>query len=215
MALESLFSPAVEAYLARLAIRDLPPIFEEMHVRAARHPFPIVGPEVGRFFHQVAQLRRPRRILELGSGWGYSAIWWALGAGPQVEIDCTEYKIENIDQGQRFADTAGVGKCLSWHKGDALASARSLTPPWDIIFVDIDKHLYIEALDFARGVMRAGDLLLFDNALRHGDVAQPAEDQDEPTRVVVQMTHRLYSDQRFDVSLLPIRDGVLLARRKE
>ncbi len=215
MSLDPLHPPAVEAYLAGLAIRDLPPIFGEMHARAARHPFPIVGPEVGRFFHQLARLRRPGRILELGSGWGYSAIWWALGAGPRVEIDCTEYKLENIDQGRRFADTAGVGECLRWHKGDALASARRLAPPWDIIFVDIDKHLYGEALDFARGVMRPGDLLLFDNALRHGDVAKPAGDRDEPTRVVVRMTEQLYADPRFDVSLLPVRDGVLLARMKD
>jgi len=210
-----IFPPPVEAYLARLAIRNLPPIFDQMHVHAARHPFPIIGPEVGRFFYQMAKLRRPRRILELGSGWGYSAIWWALGAGPEVEIDCTEHKLENIDQGRRFAKEAGVFDCLRWHKGDALKSARDLEPPWDIIFVDIDKHEYGHALDFAREVMRPGDALLFDNALRHGDVAKPAGDQDEPTRVVVEMTSRLFNDTSFDTSLLPVRDGILLAVRRE
>jgi caffeoyl-CoA O-methyltransferase len=214
MPTSEIISEPVEVYLARLAIRGLPPIFEEMHARAARHPFPIVGPEVGRFFHQLARLRRPKRILELGSGWGYSAIWWALGAGPDVEIDCTEYKLENIDQGQRFVAAAGVRDCIRWHKGDALKSARELTPPWDIIFVDIDKHEYGAALDFARGVMRPGDVLLFDNALRHGTVAKPSEDQDEPTRVVVGMTDSLYADEDFDTSLLPIRDGVLMAVRR-
>lgn len=209
-----IFSEPIEAYLARLAARNLPAVFEEMHAEATRRCFPIVGPEVGRLFLQLARLRRPRRVIELGSGFGYSAIWWGLGSGDGVAIHCTDHDQRNIDAGRRFAQAAGVGERLHWHRGDALATARQLDGPWDIIFVDIDKQSYPEAFAWAKGVLRAGDLLLFDNMLWHGNVVQPEGDRDAATQAVVDVTEALYSDPDFDVSLLPVRDGVVVALRR-
>lgn len=209
------FQPAVEGYLARLAVtgEPLPAVFEAMHGEASRRNFPIVGPEVGRFFRQLAQLRRPARILELGSGFGYSAIWWALGC-PDAEIHLTEFKQANLDQAAAFASEAGVSAQLHYHAGDALEIARGLSGPWDIIFCDIDKQAYPAALDFAEEVLRRGDVLLFDNMLWDGRVAQPPETHDAATAAVIETTRRLYGSRDWCTSLLPVRDGVMMAVRQ-
>ena len=210
-----IFHEPVEVYLARLGTTSIPPVLAEMQDEAVRrHGFPIVGPEVGRVFCQLARLRRPKRILELGSGYGYSAIWWALGAGPGVEIHCTEFKEENIKAGQEYARRAGVAERIHFHQGDALEVAAKLDGPWDIIFVDIDKLQYARAYDFAKQHMRPGDLLLFDNMLWHGEVALPEDQQNETARAAVALNRRAFGDPAMDVSLLPIRDGVLFAMRK-
>lgn len=210
-----IFREPVEAYLAKLALRGaLPhPVFEAMHAEASRRNFPIIGPEVGRFFFQLASLRKPARILELGSGFGYSAIWWALGA-PKAEIHCTEHKQANIDAAMTYATEADVASRLHFHKGDALATARTLKGRWDIIFCDLDKEEYPAALGFAQGIQRPGDILLFDNMLWHGHVAEDEGDWDAATEAVVATARRLYDNAGWATSLLPIRDGVLMAVRK-
>lgn len=209
-----IFQESVELYLARLAPRHLPPVFEALHAEATRRAFPIVGPEVGRFFMQIARLRRAKRVLELGSGFGYSAIWFALGCGEGAEIHCTEYNEDNIAAGRVFARQAGVENRLHWHSGEALGNARAIPGNWDIIFCDIDKEDYPQAYDFARERMRMGDVLLFDNVLWHGRVAEPAGQHDEQTARVIELTTRAYADNGMDVSLLPIRDGILMCVKK-
>ncbi|MCB2154278.1 O-methyltransferase [bacterium] len=210
-----IFHQPVEVFLAQLGKTNVPELLSEMQDEAVRRGgFPIVGPEVGRFFLQLARLRRPKRILELGSGYGYSAIWWALGAGPDVEIQCTEYKQENADAGMEYARRAGVADCITYHVGDALENAAKLEGPWDIIFADIDKIQYPRAYDFAKEHMRSGDLLMFDNMLRHGDVANPDKQEDETVKAIVGLDKRAFSDPDMDASLIPIRDGILLTMRK-
>ena len=104
-----IFDPEIEAYLARTALLGEPPhpVFEKMRLLGNERPFPIVGPEVGRFFLQLAAIRRPKRILELGSGFGYSALWWAFGCR-EAEIHLTEYKQENLDDADGFFRTIHV-----------------------------------------------------------------------------------------------------------
>jgi caffeoyl-CoA O-methyltransferase len=149
-------------------------------------------------------------VLELGSGFGYSAVWWALGA-PDAEIHCTEYRDEHIALGRRFAAEAGVADRLHWHQGEALALAESLPGPWDLVFCDVDKKDYPRAFALAAERLAPGGMLVFDNALRNGDVALAPGHQTPPVAAVVELTRMLYADARFDVSLLPVRDGVLLA----
>jgi len=198
-------------YLRNLAETCLSDPFPAMHNEARRRNFPIVGPEVGRFFLQFARLRQPRRILEIGSGFGYSAIWWALGAGPDVEIHCTEFDRKNVDLGREFSEQAGVSDRITWHQGDGLEIARRLDGPWDIIFCDADKHTYPLAWEFARNSLRPGDALLFDNMIWRGRVALPEKDWDRETEAIVRTTRLIYAAEDWDASLLPLRDGVLLA----
>lgn len=212
---DAIFHEPVEVYLARLATGTLPhPVFEQMHEEASRRNFPIVGPEVGRFFLQLAAIHRPTRILELGSGFGYSGLWWAFGH-PNAEIHLTEFKQSNLDIARAYATTAGRTHQFHYHAGDALRTARALPGTWDIIFADIDKNEYPAVVDFAEERLRADGLLLFDNMLWRGQVALPEEDWDPQTEAIVVTTRRLYNEGGWHTSLIPLRDGVLLAVRDE
>lgn len=210
----AIFQQPVEGYLARLAISSPPPhpVMEEMRVHGTKRNFPIVGPEVGRFFLQLAAIRRPRRILELGSGFGYSAAWWAMGC-PNSEIHLTDFDAKNLAEAKSFCQRLGILDRLVMHEGDALEIGKNLDGPWDIIFCDIDKKDYPKAVDLANEVQRPGDLLLFDNMLRHGEVAAPESEWNDPTRGVIETTRKLYNDPAWAVSLLPVRDGVSMALR--
>jgi predicted O-methyltransferase YrrM len=210
-----IFVDRVQEYLNQAAHwgPGIPPVLEHMEAEGRERKFPIVGPEVGRFFAQLAAVRRARRILELGSGYGYSALWWTVG-NREVEVDCTEYDEENIKRGMAYAREAGVADRIHFHKGDALESARRLEGPWDLVFCDIDKGQYPAALEFAAECLRPGDLLLFDNMLWHGRVGEAESEWEASTRAVVETTRRIYEDERFLASLLPIRDGVLMALRR-
>lgn len=212
----TIFHQPIEIYLARLALKgELPlPVFQDMHVEASQRCFPIVGPEVGRFFRQLATLHRPRRILELGSGFGYSAQWWALGA-PEAEIHLTDWDQANLDQADNYAQRSGIAHRLRYHQGEALAIAAELAGPWDLIFCDINKEDYPKAVEFARQALRPGGVFVLDNMLRHGNVADPAAEQTESTRGVLEATRLLYEDPLWMCSLLPIRDGVAMAIRGE
>lgn len=208
-----IFSEPIEIYLARLAVRapQLPAVLEEMHAEATRRNFPIIGPEVGRFFRQLAAIHKPRRILELGSGFGYSAVWWKLGSR-ETEIHLTDYKGSNLEQAEAFLSAAGVGESVHFHAGDALRKAMALHGMFDLIFCDIDKEDYPAAVSFAEQRLVRGGLLLFDNMLWHGRVALPQEDWDRQTEAVVETTNALYASTRWECSLIPLRDGVLMAR---
>ncbi len=211
---EEIFRQPVEAYLARTALQCPPPhpVLERMRVLATERSFPIVGPEVGRFFFQLAAMNRPRRVLELGSGFGYSALWWLLGCS-ESEVHLTDFKMENLEEARAFGQEAGVADRMVFHCGGALDTARELSGPWDVIFCDIDKEDYPAALDLALQVQEPGALLLYDNMLWHGRVGEPEDAWDAQTRAVVETTRRLYDDHRWMTSLLPIRDGVLMALR--
>lgn len=208
------FQPSIEAYLAKTALLGEPPhpVFEKMRVHGNRRNFPIIGPEAGRFFLQLAAIRRPKRVLELGSGFGYSALWWAFGHR-DAEIHLTDFKRSNLDEAAGFAKEAGVESQLVYHEGSALGIAEDLDGSWDIIFCDIDKQQYPKAVDFAGRMARPGDLLLFDNMLWHGKVAISEDAMDDQTLAVIEATRRLYTSSNWAASLLPIRDGILMALR--
>ncbi len=210
-----IFDENVEVYLARLAVSGPAPhpVIREMEEEAVRRAFPIVGPEVGRFFRQIAMLTRPRRVLELGSGFGYSALWWVFGS-PETEVHLTDFDGANLELARGYAERAGVADRLHFHQGDALKVAQQLRGPWDIVFCDIDKKEYPAALGFAGEVLGPGGLLLYDNMLWDGRVVMPEGEWDENTEAVVATTRAIYRDPRWAASLLPVRDGVLMAVRR-
>src|SRR4029079_1161931 len=117
-------------------------ILEEMETLGTILNFPIVGPLVGRSLYILTRLSNPIRILELGSGYGYSAFWFALASGPETKIICTENSQENIDRAQDFLGRAGLWDKIEYHRGDALQTLRKENGEFDILFMDIDKQQY-------------------------------------------------------------------------
>ena len=202
----------VQAYLKEL--RPEPDaVRREMEALAEELDFPIVGPEVGQLLSLLARAIGARRVLELGSGYGYSALWLARAVGPDGVVHCTDGKAKNRDRAMEFLGRAGLADRVKFHVGDALMSMEKLSGPFDLVFNDLDKEHYPEVIDKVARVLRPGGLFLTDNALWDGKVTD-AKTADAATRGVQEFNRRMARHASFDAVVVPLRDGVSLAIRK-
>jgi predicted O-methyltransferase YrrM len=206
-------SAAIEKYLlALLPARD--EVLEEMEREAANREIPIVGPVVARLLFQLAQIARAQSVFELGSAIGYSTLWWARAVGETGRVVYTDSSKKNAEEARNYFERAGVARQVEIRVGDALEMLSEEKPgSYDIIFNDIDKEDYPRVLPLATGRLRKGGLLIADNALWQGDVADPNAD-DEITRGVVEFNRLLYASSDFFTTIIPVRDGVAVAQRK-
>ena len=190
---------------------DRPPVLKEMEAYAAEHHFPIIGPLVGRFLYQMTILTKAKQILELGSGYGYSAFWFSLAARTKGRITMTDTNRKNKQLAFAYFKEAGLQSQFDFRVGDALKIAKKLDGPFDIILNDINKQDYPATIDLAAARLRKGGLFLTDNVIWDGKVAE--KKQDKTTRAIVEFTRLLYQDSRFFTTIVPIRDGVSVAVR--
>jgi predicted O-methyltransferase YrrM len=197
--------PQIEAYLEGLeTTRDA--VLAEMERRAKAGDFPIVGPLVGRMLCLLARSIGARRILELGSGFGYSAYWFARALPEDGELILTEGSAKNMAQAREFFRRGGVRCRVRFEEGDAFEILDRLPGEFDIIFNDVDKDQYPTA--FHKGVprVRKGGYFLSDNMLWGGRVV---DDVSHPTtRGVLELTGLLFQAPNLYTMILPIRDGV-------
>ncbi len=202
----------VDRYLHDLANpRD--PILREMELLAAERDFPIVGPQVGRLLYVLAVATGSRRVLELGSGFGYSAYWFARAVGPEGLVVLTESSAERAAEATAFLDRGGFAGRFRVEVGNAFDVVDELEGQFDVVFNDVDKERYPEVLDVALAILRPGGLLISDNMLWFGTVLE--ENPLEPsTRGVKELTRRLFTSQQFVTSLVPMRDGVTISVRR-
>ncbi len=199
----------IEQYMRHLA-REPDPVIQEMESYAEKNGFPIIGPLVGRVLCQLALVSGARRILELGSGFGYSAFWFSRAMGEEGEIILTEFRRENLDRARSYLTRAGLRSTFHFRQGDALQTADSVDGPFDIILIDLDKHQYPAALDKALPKLRPGGIAIADNTLWSGRVLD-AETADRDTRGILEYNERVFSDPSLVTSILPIRDGVAVS----
>lgn len=188
-----------------------PSILREMEEMAAEKDFPIVGPLVGRLLYQQAVAIKARRILELGSGFGYSAFWFSLATKSKGHITMTDTDKNNKRMAFDYFKRAGLQSQFDFKVGDALKVAKRLDGPFDIILNDIDKINYPATIDLAASMLRRGGMFITDNLIWSGKVCE--RNPDETTRAIIQFTNSLYADSRFFTTIMPVRDGVAMALR--
>jgi caffeoyl-CoA O-methyltransferase len=216
---QNLLPPPVDGYLtdlARAQVRD--PVLDDMERRAQEQGFPIVGRAVGRFLEQQARAVGARRVVELGSGYGYSAYWFARAVGEHGEVVCTDRDPTNARDGEAYLRRAGLWPRVRYRVGDALQVLDEVEDELEVVFCDLDKRAYPDAWRAVRDRIRVGGLFLCDNTLWDGRVAGMARPDDDPGRTaqtehVVAMTRSVLDDERYVTSLNPTRDGVLVALR--
>ena len=206
-----LVDPGIDRYLAQFAKHN-DPVLAEMERIGAERDFPIVGPQVGRLLKALARACSARRVLELGSGFGYSAYWFLRAVGNSGFVTLTEGSKERCAEAKEFLDRGGFAGRFAIETGDALATAANITAPLDIVFCDIDKHDYPNALPVARRLLRPGGLFITDNMLWDGKVLSPPAG-DKTTAGVAELTRLLREADDFATTIVPIRDGVSVAVR--
>ena len=200
----------VEDYLyGLLPRRDA--VLREMEAYAAKHRVPIIGPAVARLMALLVKISGAQRIFEMGSAIGYSTIWLARAAGPRGEVFYTDGDAENARRATKSFRKAGVAGRIRVGVGDALDLLRKTHGLFDMIFIDVDKHQYPAALRIALSKLRRGGLLVADNSLWSGKAAHAA--RDAATRGIRQFNRAVFSHPKLCSSLLPLRDGVTIARK--
>lgn len=188
-------------------------VLQEMETRAAKQNFLIVGPLVGRFLFQYAKLIDAREVFELGSGFGYSALWFALALSEEGKVYCTERSTENLTLAHDYFRKAGVEEKLVTLHGEALELLGNTADhsQFDIILMDIDKRHYPHGLDLAWARVRKGGLLITDNTLWKGKVADAVMDAD--TEAIKAFNRRAFALPDGFATLLPVRDGVTVVMK--
>jgi caffeoyl-CoA O-methyltransferase len=205
----------VERYLRGLLDEDHP-VAAEMEARAKEHDFPIVGRVVGVTLEVLARAIGARRVFEMGSGYGYSAYWFARAVGEGGEVHMTEGDAGNQRLALEYLGRAGLADRLRSHVGNALDLIDEVDGEFDVVFCDIDKGDYPTAWAKARERIRVGGLYLCDNVLWSGRVArEDPEDDPNPgwTEAVRAHNTAVVSDDRFRSTIVPTRDGVMVALR--
>jgi predicted O-methyltransferase YrrM len=207
----------IERYLHRLAEQQhSDSLLDAMEAHAAEQGIPLVGRAAGAFLELAARAIGARRVLELGAGIGYGSLWLARAVGPGGQILSVEADPARAEAAQRFLkDWTGT---ITIRVGDAPEAVAEEVGPFDVVYCDARKDLYPKCWMAAAPLIRIGGLWLSDNALWHGG-AVTGEDVSDATAgfaAAVQSHNALVTaDARFVSSLVPIRDGVLVALRVE
>ncbi len=204
-------TPAIEDYIKEVSPQE-DPILGEMEERARREGFPIVGPLVGRVLFQLVKLGGARRILELGSGFGYSAYWFALALGGSGEITLTEFSEKNVSLARDYFRRGKILSRVHFRQEEALEVLGQLDGEFDIIFNDVEKYQYPEVFHKAVPFVRPRGLLISDNILWQGQVLEP--NPDESARGIQEYTRLIFESPDFFSTILPIRDGISISLKR-
>ncbi|HZK51744.1 MAG TPA: O-methyltransferase [Actinomycetota bacterium] len=210
-----ILNPAVDRYLGSLASTDDEPVLIEMEEYAREHGFPIVGRLCGRFLEVMARTVNAKRIFEMGSGYGYSAYWFARATGPDGEIHLTDMDPDNEKRALAFLGRAELDGPIDYHVASAFDAFNETSGEFDIVYCDIDKHEYPQAFELAKGRVRVGGLYMCDNMLWSGRVTGEEPDDSNPvlTRTIDEANKLIAADPGYRSFILPIRDGVVCAIR--
>jgi caffeoyl-CoA O-methyltransferase len=200
----------VEEYITGLSPkRDA--VISEMERYAKRNDVPIIGPVVARTIYLLAQISGAKRMFEMGSAIGYSTIWLARAAGPGAEVYYTDGDPANAVRARGYFQRAGVDNCIQIMTGDAVNLIDQVPGDFDLIFIDVDKHQYPEALAKAVPRLRSGGLLITDNVLWSGRVTTNAKDAS--TRAIQKFNKLIYSSGELFPVIIPLRDGIAVCRK--
>ena len=198
--------PKINEYLMRLSEEDDRHVLEMERI-AREKGFPIVDRLVGRLLFILTRLKSPKLIVELGSGFGYSAYWFAK-ALDRGRIVLTDYSEDNMSYAKRLFRETGLIRKAEFRTGNALEIARAYKNI-DILFIDIDKHQYPDAVRALMPNLNRNALIIADNTLWYGRVA--GKNRDRETLGIKRFNEYLFNDPDFMTVIVPLRDGVLVA----
>jgi predicted O-methyltransferase YrrM len=207
-----LVPPALDAYIREL-LPAREPVLAEMEAFAAEHDVPIVGPAVGALLQILTRSIGADRVFELGSAIGYSTAFFAQAVGRGGQVFYTDGDPANAERARGYLQRMDLLDRVTLRVGDAVASLEATTGYFDVIFIDVDKEGYPQALQAAAPRLRRGGYLLADNVLWSGKVIDPNV-KDAATEGIRQFNRRLFSLQEFRTVIVPLRDGVAIARRE-
>mgnify|MGYP003439206407 FL=1 len=208
-------NPAIESYMRNLVVHTDHPVLAEMEEFARLQNFPIVNRLVGIFLETQARMINAKRIFEFGSGYGYSAYWFAQAVGEEGRVICSDADAKNCVRAEHYLTALNLWQQIDFCVGRAQEVFAQTDGLFDICYNDVDKAGYPEVWRMARNRIRSGGLYIADNVLWHGRVALKTTDPiEESTAAIMEHNQLIFDDPEFDAFINPIRDGVIVARKK-
>ena len=204
----------VQDYLTSL-VPPREPELQKMEEIAEKNNFPIIGPACGYYCYQLARTIGAKSVFELGSGYGYSTAWFAKAVkenGGGV-VHHTVWDEDLSKRAQEHLSALGLADLVQFHNAEAVEMLRQTPGPFDIIFNDIDKEGYPDSLPVTKEKLRHGGILIIDNMIWHGQTLDP-NDHEESTEAIRRFTRDITNDLDWIVSLIPARDGMIVAYKK-
>lgn len=205
---------AIEKYIEANIAQEDPVLVEltrQTHLRTTR-PRMISGHIQGELLRILTLIKRPKRVLELGTFTGYSAICIAKGLGEDAILDTVDNNDELGEIAADFFVRAGVGNRIFQHFGDALQVIATFEKPYDMVFIDADKRQYCDYYNalFDNGLVVSGTLILADNVLWSGKILEEVAQNDKHSKAILEFNEMVKNDCRVEKNILPLRDGLSL-----
>lgn len=210
-------NPLIEEYIASHSSEESPllqQITRETYSEVLM-PRMISGHFQGRVLSMLSFMIRPKRILEIGTFTGYSALCLAEGLTEGGELITLDINEELEDRVRSYIDKAGMSEKITYLIGDAVTLIPSLEGMFDLVFIDADKHNYLQYYHLVFDKIAEGGVIMVDNTLWNGKVCQPelvAKDKD--TRNLDSFNKYILQDTRVEKVILPVRDGITIIRKK-
>jgi len=207
-------SDTLETYIEQHS--DVEPILlqelsRETHLKVIQ-PRMITGHFQGRFLSLLSKIIAPKRILEIGTYTGYSALCLAEGLIESGTLETIEVNPELATIQKKYFDKSDYSSQIKTYMGDALDIIPTLEGPFDLVFIDAEKKQYDAYFEAVIKKSKSGTVILSDNVLWTGKVLEPLDPKDKTTKVLLDYNKKLAEDPRVQTSLLPIRDGLTMSR---
>ena len=207
-------SPLLEDYITDHSEKEpelLRELSRETHLKVLR-PRMITGHFQGRVLAMLSKIIAPKKILEIGTYTGYSALCLAEGLSEGGELHTIEVNGELSALQRKYFDKSGLGPQIIQHTGDALEVVPQLDMAFDLVFIDAHKLDYDSYFEAVIQKTPSGGIILSDNVLWSGKVVEPLDSSDKATAALLAYNKKLREDPRVETVLMPIRDGLTLCR---
>jgi len=187
-------------------------ITRDTHVHIL-NPHMLSGHVQGRALSMISHMIRPKRILELGTFTGYSALCLAEGLAEGGQLVTIEHNDELEETIRRNLSRSSLCNLIELIIGDCKSELKKIEGPFDLVFIDADKREYCAYLDLVYPLVPVGGFILADNTLWDGHIIDAAYDKDKQTLGLRAFNDRLAADERFEQVILPLRDGLTIIRK--
>jgi predicted O-methyltransferase YrrM len=167
----------------------------------------------GRMLSMMSHMIQPNFILEIGTYTGYSALCLAEGLRPDGKLVTIEIDPEVVEFAEKFFQSSKYADQIQQEVGDAVTIIDKVDSEIDLVFIDADKGNYITYLEKVYPKLKMGGYIIADNVLWSGKVANPANAKDVDTQVLQKFNALIQEDERFENVLMPVRDGLMIARK--
>ena len=200
----------IEDYIRKNSSKE-PEILKDLNKETylkVLNPRMLSGHIQGRFLSIITKLIKPKKILEIGTYTGYSAICMAEGLIEKGIIHTIDINEELVSIQNKYFAKSKCNNSIMQHVGDAISIIKNINEKFDLVFLDADKENYIEYYELVIEKVKKGGLIIADNVLWTGKVVEPEKDDDELTQYLIDFNKMINEDDRVENIILPLRDGL-------